>query len=291
MLNRGAITTKELAERFGVSRRTILRDIDVLSSAGVPVYTNKGNGGGISLLEDYSLNKAIVSDKEAEGLLLALKTLQTTSYPEIDTMLDKMGALFKNASVVDWVNIDFSPWGSHPNEKEKFSNIKKAILNRRVIGFDYISAEGNKSLRRIEPMQLLYKGQAWYLMGFCLLRQDFRVFRISRIKELVVGDEAFERRSYPSKIGESMDENTKAEVKLRLRFQPEALYRVYDGFMDEIVAKNEDGTCEVEFTMPEDEWIYGFIMSFGCYVEVLEPEYIRNIVRERMKKAIKCYEV
>ena len=289
LLNKGHSTTKELAERFGVSRRTILRDVEVLSSAGVPVYTNKGNGGGIALLEDYSLNKTIMSANEAEGLLLALKTLQTTSYPEADMLLDKMGALFKHASAADWVSIDFSPWGSKPNEQNKFTNIKKAILERRVVVFDYISSEGSKSYRRIEPLQLSYKGQAWYLVGFCLVRQDFRVFRISRVKNLEVTEDTYERRDYTNFSVEKQIENERSEVRIRLRFQPEVLYRVYDGFMDEILARNEDGTCEVELHMLEDEWIYGFILSFGCYVEVLEPEHIRTIVKDRMKKALQYY--
>lgn len=290
LINKGTVTAKELAERFQVSTRTIYRDVDVLSSAGVPVYTNKGNGGGISLLEDYSFNKTLISEHESESLMLALKTLQATKYPEIDLILDKVGAVFKNASSTDWVHIDFSPWGSKPNEFNKFANIKKAILERRVISFEYVNSDGNRCSRCMEPMMLIFKGQAWYLWGYCKTRQDFRTFRISRIKNLVVADETFVRRKYPSNNMDQEAEYPQTWQTFKLRFSAEALYRIYDDFDDEMIVRNPDGTFGIAIALPEDEWIYGYIMSFGYYVEVLEPLHIREIIKHRMKKSLEFYE-
>ena len=100
LLNKGTVTAGALAERFRVSPRAICRDIDILSSAGVTVYTNKGRGGGISLLENYTFSKTLVTEHERDGLLLALKTLQATRYPDIERIIDKIGALFKDAAAV-----------------------------------------------------------------------------------------------------------------------------------------------------------------------------------------------
>lgn len=290
LLNKGTVTAKELAGRFGVSTRTIYRDVDVLSCAGVPVFTNKGNGGGISLLENYSINKALISEHESESLLLALKTLQATKYPEIEAVLDKIGAVFKNTGSADWVYIDFSPWSSRPNEYDKFIDIKKGILERRVISFEYVNSEGIKSSRSMEPMRLMFKGQAWYLWGYCKAKKDFRVFRISRIKNVTVTDEVFERRESEAHAGSAPDEKPKELVELKLKFRPEVLHRLYDDFDDEIIRKNADGTCNVEITFPEDEWVYSYLLSFGCHVEVLEPEHIRRILVGRMKRALEYYE-
>ncbi|MCL2747460.1 MAG: HTH domain-containing protein, partial [Oscillospiraceae bacterium] len=116
LLNRETVTAKELADRFDVSARTIYRDIDALSSAGVPVYTNKGNNGGISLLEDYTLNKAWLSKNESEGLLLALKTMGATSYPEANAIIDKLGSIFKSSQAHDWIEVNFEGWSSKVNE-------------------------------------------------------------------------------------------------------------------------------------------------------------------------------
>ena len=94
LLNKGTATAQELADRFSVSTRTIYRDIDMLSSAGVPVYMNKGKGGGIHLLENYVINRTLISEQESESLLMAIKNLQVTNYPELDRILEKLGALF-----------------------------------------------------------------------------------------------------------------------------------------------------------------------------------------------------
>ncbi|MDD4295393.1 MAG: YafY family protein [Ruminiclostridium sp.] len=289
LLNRGTITAKELAGRFGVSTRTIYRDIDVLSSAGVPIFTNKGNGGGISLLENFSLNKALITESESESLMLALKTLQVTKYPEIDNVLDKIGAVFKNVDSSDWVYIDFSTWGSRPNEYNKFTNIKKAILQRKIITFNYVNAEGSKSNRSIEPMRMMFKSQAWYLWGYCKTRKAFRTFRVSRMKNVIVTDEAFERRKPIDNEKLKTDEKLKKLVNLKLKFYPQALYRLYDDFDDELIVKNTDGTYNVSVTFPEDEWVYSYILSFGCYVEVLEPKNIRDIITDRMRKSLEFY--
>jgi predicted DNA-binding transcriptional regulator YafY len=289
LLNRETVTAKELAERFGVSTRTIYRDIDVLSSAGVPVFTNKGNGGGISLLENYSLNKTLISEYESESLLLALKTLKAAKYPEIDTILEKIGAVFKH-SETDWVHIDFSPWESTPNEHNKFIEIKKAILDRKRISFEYVSSAGEKTSREIEPMKLIFKGQAWYLWGYCVRKNDFRVFRISRIKNVKVTNEIFKRRNYVDKNQGNETENIRSPVCLKLKFYPQVLHRLYDDFDDEMIVRNSDGTCTVEVQFPEDEWVYGYLLSFGSYVEILEPQHIRDIIADRAKKLLKFYE-
>jgi predicted DNA-binding transcriptional regulator YafY len=290
LLNKRTVTAGELAERFGVSTRTIYRDIDELSSAGVPVFTNKGGGGGISLLENYAINRAMLTEHERDSLLLALKTLQSTKYPEIDAILEKIGAVFKKAGSADWVNIEFSPWGSGPNEENKFLNIKKAILECTVVTFDYINADGVLSHRQVEPAQLSFKGQAWYVWGYCRTRRDFRTFRISRIRNLVVTDERFTRKPPQSIKEEEPWAPPPRYVTLKLRFQPQDLYRVYDDYDEQRITRNADGTYDVTVAFPEDEWVYGYIMSFGCYVEVLEPPHIRDIIRERMQKALKFYQ-
>jgi predicted DNA-binding transcriptional regulator YafY len=290
LLNRGTVTAKELAERFGVSTRTIYRDIDVLSTSGVPVYTSKGNSGGISIMEDYTFSRTLVTEHERDSILLALKTLQATKYPEIDSVLEKLGTIFKNAAANDWVYVEFSPWSSGPDENEKFLNIKKSILENRVVSFDYINAEGIRSHREMEPMQLVFKSSAWYVWGYCRKRQSFRTFRISRMKNLAVTGESFMRRAVENVQDDGAAAAIKNGVTLKLRFQPDVLYRLYDDYDDEKIIQNADGSCDITVTYPEDEWVYGHIMSFGGSVEVIEPEHVRDGVRARMKKALKYYE-
>jgi predicted DNA-binding transcriptional regulator YafY len=289
LLNKGSVTAENLAERFEVSTRTIYRDVEALSSAGVPVYTNKGRGGGIALLEEYTLNKALISEKEGQSLLLALKALEATNYPDLDVIAEKIGAIFKNTPPADWIEIDFSGWGSQPNEDNKFVDIRKAILQRRIISFEYLNSQGKKSLREVEPEKLHYKGYSWYLTGYCRLRREPRIFRISRVKKVQIKDEVFTPRIQTSKQTEDLTGSSKDLVTLKLRFQPEALYRLYDDFDQEMIKSNADGTFDVTMTFPEDEWVYGYILGFGSFAEVLEPARVRQIIKNRLQKTLTFY--
>lgn len=290
LLNKENVTAKELSERFGVSTRTIYRDIEELSLAGVPVYMSQGKGGGISLLQDYSLNKTLLSKEDKESLILTLKTLEATKYPQISSIIEKISALFRGEEMEDWVQVEFSQWGSRPDEEEKFGRLKEAILGRHLIGFEYINAWGGRTQRQVEPMKLMFKGQAWYLYGYCRQKQDFRVFRITRIKQLELLPEQFIRRAGPPKTSLEFEGTGKNILMLRLRFQAKALYRVYDDFEEGNIVKNEDDTFDVSLSFPEDEWVYGYILSFGSAVEVLEPPQVRALIAARLKEATCLYE-
>ncbi len=289
LLNKRIIKAKELADRFQVSTRTIYRDVENLSLAGIPVYMSKGKGGGISLLEDFSVNKAMLTKEDKESLILALKTLQVTKYPETEAAIEKIGSLFKEETLEDWVQVDFSQWGSDPNEGGRFALIKEAIIRKRIMGFDYINTFGDKSHREIEAMKLIYKGQAWYLYGYCRRKQDFRIFRLSRMKHITLTTEGFQRRPFSGTIPIDQPSPAKKDVTLKLRFKPYMVYRVYDDFPETGIVRLEDGTCVVTVSYPEDEWVYGYILSFGAAVEVLEPPHIRRIIEARHSEAAELY--
>lgn len=289
LLNKEKVTAKELAERFEVSTRTIYRDIETLSAAGVPVYMSKGKEGGISLLQEYSVNKTFLSEEDKESLIIALKTLQATKYPEVNSILEKISIFFNN-KVEEWVYVDFTHWGSDPNENDKFTKLKKAILKRHVVCFDYISSNNDRTTRKVEPMKLIYKGKAWYLYAYCRLKNDYRIFRILRIKKLILIEEKFKRRTEQRLYNIDYKEKFKDIVNLKLRFKEKVLHRIYDDFNEKYIVKNNDNTYDVEISFPEDEWVYGYILSFGNNVEVLAPQHIREIILNRMKETIKIYE-
>lgn len=293
LMNKETVTAKELADHFGVSTRTIYRDIDTLSLSNIPIYTNKGSGGGISILPEFTLSKSLLSETEQSEILGALQSLQAAQYPEINSVITKLGAMFKNVENSNWVEIDFSYWGSNVAEKNKFNNIKTSILTHKVVEFEYISSYGEKTKREVEPLKLVFKGQAWYLMAFCRNKQANRTFRMSRIINLVVTDKGFNRLlSEDLSIDQNSSQNTediREIITLKLKFQPEILYRVYDDFNYESIKHNEDGTVEAIISFPEGEWVYGYILSFGEYVEVLEPEKVKRVIKERMEKALKYY--
>ena len=163
LLDKGHATAPELAEKFEVSVRTIYRDVDAMSSAGIPIYVTTGRNGGIQFLDDYVLDKSFFSDSEKLEILSGLQSLSAVQYPEVDTILKKIGAVFQTR-LTDWIDVDFSRWGSvAENENRLFRLLKQAIFESREITFEYHNSAGDNGKRNVYPHQLVYKDKAWYL--------------------------------------------------------------------------------------------------------------------------------
>lgn len=283
------ITAKELAERFEVSTRTIYRDIDTLSEAGIPIYANRGTGGGIRLMDDFVLNKSLLSEAEQNDILASLQGLNAIQVPDVEPVLTKLAAIFgKNRT--NWLDVDFSHWGGGIQEREKFLLLKAAILHQKVIAFDYYSTAGEKTCRTSEPLKLLFKGQDWYLYAFCRIRQDVRVFKIKRIKNLNVMQESFDRPIPETTCTEVENSYPHKTVKLKLKLDASMAYRVFDEFEDGNTVQNEDGSFLVTIDFPIGGWLFGFLLSFGSEAEVLEPPEIRQAIKEQIQNLLKRYE-
>ncbi|OOM76145.1 YafY family protein [Clostridium sp. BL-8] len=288
LLNRKTITARELAEHFEVSVRTIYRDIDALSIAGIPVYTSKGKSGGISLTDNFVLNKSMLSEKEQEEILMSLKSLSVMKFLDVEPVFKKLSTVF-NKEGVSWIDVDLSQWGSDSDEKDKFSLIKTAILNNRVVSFMYYNSNGEKSLRNVEPLKIIFKGQGWYLYGFCKLKNEFRIFKFTRIKKLNLQNDVFKRDIINDTLNISDKLHDIKMVTLNLKIHENMAYRVYDEFAEENIVKNADGSFNTIAIFPEGDWIYGYIMSYGEYAEVVEPDYIREIIKRKFEEGLKNY--
>ena len=179
------MTAAELAGRFEVSVRTIYRDIDALSAAGVPVYTTQGKGGGVALMDHYILDRAAFTEEEQRQLLTALQSLPEAARAGADETLAKLSGLFRRRET-DWLQVDLSRWGSVEADQRKFEALKTAILDRRAAAFTYVSSYGLTTDRRVLPARLVFKGQSWYLQAYCTEKEDYRTFKVSRILKLSV---------------------------------------------------------------------------------------------------------
>lgn len=282
LLQKKKVTAKELAEKFEVSTRTIYRDIEVLSSANIPIYMSKGKDGGISILEEFVLNKSILSEEEQNQILFALQSLEKINGQTEKDVLEKMSTIF-NKKVTDWIKIDFSSWSS--SKENTFQIIKLAILNKQLVEFIYYNSTGEKNLRVVEPLQIWFKDKSWYLISYCRLKKDYRFFKLTRMKEVKLLEEHFEREM-PKQHKEK--KNFK-NILLELEISKEMAFRVYDEFDSNEITKKDDGNFIVKVEFPENEWVYSFILSFGEYVKVLSPEYAKNIVKEKLKKTLENY--
>ncbi|MDF2942242.1 MAG: transcriptional regulator, HTH-type [Herbinix sp.] len=286
LIEKKTITAKELAERFEVSVRTIYRDIDILSSAGIPIYASQGKGGGISLMEHFILNKSVLTENEQNEILFALQSLSIAQNLETERVLSKLSSLF-NKNIANWIEVDLSPWGSNKNQKCEFTLLKNAILNRNVIEFDYFNAAGEKGNRRVEPVKLIFKVNAWYLQGFCLLRNARRSFKISRMSNVWITQENFPER-------EVVFEDTQAKIpqnwiNIQIKFTDQMAYRIYDEYNENEIIKNKDGSFSVSTTLPENNWLISYLLSFGKDAEVLAPQHICDKMKEQGEKIFGIY--
>ena len=290
LLERDGATVRQLAERLEVSERTVRRDLDALSAAGVPVYAARGRGGGVHLLPDFVLSKTLLSAREQDEILSALQSLRATGSGVESQVLTHLNGLFRRQAA-DWIDVDFSPWGGGAAARALFPRLKDAILERRLVSFDYFTSGGTAGRRTVEPYRLCFKGMNWYLQGWCLTRRDFRVFRLSRIRRLSEEERTFLPRSAPPPLEEDGPAEPPLPVRaVTLRFAPELAFRVYDIFSSEEIAPEPDGGLLVRTRWPEGEWGVSFLLSFGGAVEVLDPPPLRAALRDAAADILKKYE-
>ena len=283
LMQKRKTTAKELADRFEVSTRTIYRDIETLSTANIPIYASKGKDGGIGLLDKYILNKTILSEEEQNQILFALQGMKKVKGQDEKDILEKLSILF-NKKINDWIKIDFSNWDNM--QEERFDIIKSAILNKHLVQFTYYNSNGEESKRIVEPLQIWFKDKSWYLVSYCKLKQDYRIFKIARIKEVKMLQEHFEREL--PKEEENEKHNFKI-IELELEINKAMTYRVYDEFESKEITKKEDGNFIIKVKYPENEWVYGYILSFGEHAKVLSPSYAKNIIKDKLQKTLKNY--
>ena len=285
ILEKEKVTANELADKFEVSVRTIYRDIDSISSVGVPIFTTQGKGGGIKIDNEYILNKSLFDANEKEQIIAALQGLEKTNKVYKSELITKLSALFKIKNS-NWIEIDFTSWGSNNTYQDLFNTLKIAIINKNIISFSYNSSKAEKINRKVKPIRLLFKEQDWYLYAFCLLRNDFRYFKLSRMKDLEVLAINYEDNFENAVLKKELKyENI---VNIKLKFDKSVAFRVYDEF-NEAIEEDEKGNLYVEIKIPNNYKLYNYIFSFGSNVEILEPKEIRNQFKNMINEIAKKY--
>ena len=274
LLQKEKATAPELAERFEVSRRTILRDIDTLCQAGIPVTTTRGGDGGISIMEGYKIQKSVLTTAELQHLIAGLKGLDSvseTSYME--QLLLKLAP--ENQAVVSLPGSMVIDLSSHYKDSlsDKIGRIRQAIGEKRRIAFDYYDSKG-VSRRKIEPAIIEFRWNAWYVFGWCCLRRDFRMFKLNRLWELQITDEPFTERPVPVEEARKTDPFPDEEY-LRVWFSRKARYRLIETYGLRDYEETEVGLL---FTLPytNKDYIFSWLLGFGPDAEVLSPPVLRD---------------
>lgn len=287
LLQNERVTSPYLAEKFEVNRRTIGRDIDALCQAGIPVVTHQGTGGGISIAEGFKLDKSVLTTGELSGIIAALKGIGSVSeQSQIERTLNKLGANSDAVvSLSEPVVIDLaSHYKGHLTEK--IETIKQAILTAHIVEFDYFYEKGENH-RRIEPYIVMFQWTSWYLFGFCLERQDWRLFKLNRLWNLSVSDEQFTIREIPPEKRD-FNSNLTDENKLFALFDKSIKYLLIEEYgLGSFFEADEGLYFEVGYT--NRNYMIGWLLSFGDKVKVLEPSDIANEIQTISKNILSLY--
>ncbi len=289
LLQKDRVTAPELAERFGVSRRTIGRDIDAMCMAGIPVVAYQGSGGGISIAEGFKLDKSVLTADELSDIIAALKGIGSVSeQTAVERVLDKLQANTEAVvSMREPVIIDLSSYyGGQLTEKIKL--IKRAVLCDQIIEFDYFYEKG-EARRRIEPYFVIFEWASWYVFGFCPERRDFRLFKLGRLWNLRLCEETFTPREIPPhKRDFKVWFRDKKEHKLVALFDSSERYQLIETYGLDCYEETAEG-LRFEITFTRREYIINWLLGFGGKVKVLEPEYIAEDLKTAAKDILARY--
>ncbi len=297
LLDKKRVGAQELADMFEVSPRTIYRDIDAINMAGIPVCSTPGVGGGFEIMQEYKIDKKVFSAGDLSALLMGLSSLSgMVRGDELVHAIAKVKSFIppdraKDIELtVNQIRIDLSPWTGSGSTQPYLEMIKTALQESRLLAFEYIAHHGNKTERTVEPYQLVLKNSHWYLQGYCLERNDFRLFRLSRMSGLKIQEETFIPRDYEKPVLDFADMWETMHTKIKIRIHGSVIDRVLDFCTYEDISPDGDAYYIVRFPFVENEYHYHILLGFGDKCECLEPPHIRGEMKRRIQKMAAVYE-
>ncbi len=282
LLQQDKATAPELARRFEVSRRTINRDIEDICRAGIPLVTTQGYGGGVSIAEGFKLDKSLLTADELQAILSGVRGLDSVSAaPQLPALSEKLPG-----EAPDHILIDLA---SHYQEPltQKIAAIRRAIRDRRLLSFDYYYEKG-ECRRTMEPYKLVFRWSAWYVWGWCLDREAFRLFKLNRLWDLELGEGPFEARELPPEALDFDRRFSAGAYRLKALFEGSEKYRLIEEYGPDCYQETQDGLLlERDFASYSNmrEWV----LSFGERAEVLEPEELRADLLRQAEVMLKKY--
>lgn len=290
LLQKDTVTAPDLAEKFEVSRRTINRDIEDLCKAGIPIVTRQGAGGGISIMDNYKIDRTLVNHAEMQDILAGLRSLDsvngTNRYGQLMEKLSVGSSdfLVGNQSVL----IDLSSWYKE-SLAPKIELIRAAIDVKKELLFTYYSPSG-ESVRRIEPYYLIFRWSSWYVWGWCKMREDFRLFKLNRMEDVRVSEEVFVKRK--ADVPDLNDEGIfPGGIKVKALFEPECKWRLVEEFGTQCFRETKDGKLLFQADYTNRENLITWLMTFREKAELLEPEEIRAELMDCFERMRRRYDL
>lgn len=289
LLQKEKVTAPMLAAKFEVSRRTINRDVEDLCKAGIPIVTSQGTGGGISIMDGYRMDRTILSSKDMQVIMAGLRSLDSVSgsqyYGQLMEKIKAGSSEFISGS--ESLLIDLSSWYKD-SLSPKIEILQDAIELRKTVKFKYYAPSGD-SEREVEPYFLIFKWSSWYIYGFCLLREDFRMFKLNRMDKIV--QEASFRQGREVPMPDLSNEKVfPGKIMAKAVFDSSMKWHLIEEFGVDSFTVQPDGSLLFEYEYSNDESLLTWILSCRDKVTVLEPEYIREELYRITSDIAKRYE-
>jgi predicted DNA-binding transcriptional regulator YafY len=292
------VRAEELAEHFSVNIRTVYRDIAALGEAGVPISGEAGVG--YCLMKGYQLPPVMFTADEATSLFvggeLVKQYTDASLHAPMVSALDKLRAVLprdrqdhiERLTQRTLVLGSTSRQGASEAAAQRWLlPVQQAVVLRRVLRMDYRGREQvANTAREIEPLGLVFYSAAWYLVAWCRLRQDYRHFRVDRIRGLDVLPVMFAARPDFS-LAKHMKESVRREetIPVRVWFAASVLDRARrESFATLIEERKRDDGAEFELYAWSLEWMAGWLLSFGGDAEALAPAKLRRLVRTQAEE-------
>ncbi|WP_105614552.1 helix-turn-helix transcriptional regulator [Vallitalea okinawensis] len=287
LVNKKKITAKELADYFEVSVRTIQRDMDTLNMAGVPIYADVGKNGGYQLLDNYKLNKSFLNVNEAKVLIAFLESLeQTVPYSEVKSIFNKFSTVLPDEIDDHKIVIKLNPLINEKNFKEHINILSNARDHFQKVHIKYMDINFRETSRIICPYSLVMMGSAWYIYGYCALREDFRIFKLSRIVSCEMLSEKFEVKELPETLPWDNNLDSRRESTKIILEVDKVLQGKLPDYFDYEDCKIEEDKIMVTLNFPVDEWLYSLLFGLVPYVKILEPAWLREEFVRRLQISI-----
>ncbi|EQF27615.1 deoR-like helix-turn-helix domain protein [Clostridioides difficile CD160] len=293
LLQHNKISASSLADIFEVSKRTIYRDIEAINAAGIPIVTHMGAKGGIAIMEQYKLEKGLFTVSDITSLLTCLDNYPLSNDDIIYTIA-KIKGLLPSSQINDIkmqtnkVFIDNTPWQGIQVIPAHIKELKYALEKNHYVEFQYTDSTNKKSKRIVEPYRLVLKQSLWYLQAFCISKNEFRIFRLSRMDSLTIQEKSFVSREFNYEKLDSPKE-IEHKFKVKLLVDETLLGWMADFCGEENITPCENNKYIVNFPFINNDYGYGLILRFGDRCECIEPESIRKELIHRAQNLLKQY--
>lgn len=239
---KGTVTGKELAEHFEVSLRTIYRDIEKISEAGIPVAASSGKGGGYYIMDGYNISSLFLNRDEAHTFVTVMKNLHGLfgRNEAFNDIMLKVEHTYKPDPDKDKLTLDLSHFSMEQEMKEYLRIISRAITDNRLLIFKYINRDMEYLERTVEPSSIDFRHGHWYVTGFCRVRRDYRRFKLVRIKQLEQGP-AFEKRELAAdRIAGVIEQSySQRDIQVVLRFTSRIGAQLTEYFQKEKISRGK----------------------------------------------------